>query len=1203
MEFDPFKCELSGVNLIEASAGTGKTYSIASLYLRFVLESNLPVESILVVTFTEAATSELKDRIRKRLRECLDYLKNGSISGEDAFLESLSKLKGNAKKLAEMKLEISLRTFDRASIFTIHGFCRRILQEQAFETGSMFNFRLEPDLSDLEAEIISDFLRSRFKKDENNPESNLYESSIFLRYLVNNKFFSGSLSQFMSKIRPFPKVMVKDFHGFYDRAETINAEKKFVDSFEKAKTIWESKKTEIRTCLLESKSLNGTSYKEGIIKRLFEDIKEYLSNEIPQPVLFDDFEKLTSSFIITKTKKGQSPPEHDFFNLCEDLKIASDFLADLYITELNRIKKDFIEYYSIESEKRKNINNTLGFNDLLLKVHDAIKGPFSEKICGSLRKKFRAALIDEFQDTDHIQYDIFSTVFKNTTPLFLIGDPKQSIYGFRGADIFAYLKASEQAEKKYTLTTNWRSDGDLIQAVNSIFSNRENPFVFEGINYFNSKASKGRNNSNFEFPGIEGSLEIFAFAGKNNDSVKKPENLICEYVAERISRLISKKATISGQPVRPCDIAILVRRHIEGKRIKKLLDKAGIPSVSSGGDDVFKSVEALYISRLLSAVANISDMSRLKAALLTPFFGRNADEIADLDRDEKALDKNVLIFKDLNETWTKKDFSQMFRKAVNRHGVMASIASEPDGERTLTNLFHLAELINHQEASEKLSMDEVISWLSEKMKPETNGSEEELLRLESEADAVKIITIHKSKGLEFPIVFCPFPAKDMSRMNNESIVIHSSDDDESFTYFDVTHPDFKITQKKQRAEELAESSRLLYVALTRAKHACFIAIDTDSCCSALGYLLFHDNKLNMNDGIDDLKKGLGSTDFTEKRSRLDDLCKKSGGSIFISDYTADNWPKINNLSDHTKENLANISIRTFERRIKSGPVITSFSGLTAESHSPKINPDVPDPEEENYNLRETGSKASESKKTILDFPRGTEAGNLIHSFIESLDFKADKDAIQYLAETKLQEFGFDMEWAGIITDMATVLVSVKLQTVDSNFSLSSIKSESRINEMGFYFPIKKLLPSDLAKTFSGKCGDEENNQKLVNKLEKLNYWPISGFMRGFMDMFFEHDGLYYIVDWKSNHIGDTSESYSNERLNDIMISELYILQYHLYVVALDRYLSSRIPKYSYDKNFGGVFYLFIRGLDESGKNGIYFHKPDEAFIKKLSSDF
>jgi len=438
LEFDPLTCNLSGVNLIEASAGTGKTYSIASLYLRFVLESNLPVESILVVTFTEAATAELKDRIRKRLKECLDNLKKNDLTYASSISNSLSNLDENGKKLAEMKLEIALRTFDKASIFTIHGFCRRVLQEQAFETGSMFDFKLEPDLSELEAEIISDFLRSRFKSDPDNSDHNLYESKNFLRYLVDKGLFSGAISKLVSKTRPFLKISIKEFPSTLVNTETGKAEKNFKKYFEKTRTMWDLKKQEIRSCLIESKTLNGTSYKDSIRKRLLENFEEYTAKEIPQPVLFKDFEKLTQTIITEKTKKGMIPPEHDFFSLCEDLQKAADELAEIYLTELNSIKKNFMEYYSSESEKRKSINNTLGFNDLLLKVHDAIKGPFGEKISGALRKRFGAALIDEFQDTDHIQYDIFSSAFKKRLLSFLL-EIQNSQFTVSGAQIFSRI--------------------------------------------------------------------------------------------------------------------------------------------------------------------------------------------------------------------------------------------------------------------------------------------------------------------------------------------------------------------------------------------------------------------------------------------------------------------------------------------------------------------------------------------------------------------------------------------------------------------------------------------------------------------------------------------------------------------------------------------------------------------------------------------
>lgn len=1178
-EFDPATCILDGVNLVEASAGTGKTYSIATLYQRLILEVGLPVESILVVTFTEAATAELKDRIRKRLKECLDFIKSGNDDPNHHLAETMRFMDEKSARLAAMKLEIALRTFDRASIFTIHGFCRKVLQEQAFETGSMFDFNLEPDLSELDAEIVSDFLRTRM-----NPEKNSARSKIFLKYLVENDIFSGSVAKLLSKTRPFLKIRIECIPSDIDPFE---AENTFKECFENALKIWRLKKNEISSCLIESKNLNGNKYRENTRKRLLENIDEFLNQRIPIPVLFKDFEKLTMGFISKNTNKGKTSPHHEFFEICEELKNSADILSESFKSELGALKKEFLEYHQSESEKRKERKNILGFNDLLLKVHEAISGPMRKKICEALEKKFRAALIDEFQDTDHIQYDIFSTAFKGSTPLFLIGDPKQSIYGFRGADIFAYLKAASEADRKYTLTTNWRSDEGLIKAVNTLFSNRDKPFVFEGINYFNSSSAPSKKESGLTTDDGKGFLEIFTFSGKASDSVKKPENMICEYVTEEISKLVSGNSRIGGRALRPGDIAILVQKHNQGKKLKRYLDAAGIPSVSSGGDDVFKSVEANHMERLLIAVSDPSDTSRIKGALTTPFFGSDAHKITALNSDEKMLEETVLIFRDLHEIWSKRDFMQMFRAAITRHGVMAGIAGETGGERTITNLFHIAEILNHRESSENLSKDELLEWLSEKNASEAKGGEDELLRLESDSDAVRIITIHKSKGLEFPIVFCPFPAKNLaSPKKADAVIIHSSDNAHEYSYFDRNHPDFDSVKNKYETEELAASSRLLYVALTRAKHRCYMAIDKDSPNSATGYLIFHDKETDANQGIESIKNT--SPDESEKIEALRRLCENSDGAISLSETYKSEKNELNLLIPKDKGLL----LRQFERRIRPGRILTSFSGIASGAHSFKTDPDIPETfSSMEQQISGQAQKSETLAKTIFDFPKGAEAGNFFHSFIENLDFSADDSSIFSLAEKKLAEFGFEVFWAEVIADFARRLISMELSQSGRSFSFSSINNKSRINEMGFYYPIRKLTSESLTGIFSDS----------FKNMEKLNFYPVSGFMRGFMDMIFEKDGLYYLVDWKSNHLGDEIEKYSPDRLKEAMDSEYYILQYHLYIIALDRYLASRIAGYSYSEHFGGVFYVFLRGISPEGKYGVFFDRPDEALIKRLSS--
>lgn len=1202
-EFDPVECDLSGVNLIEASAGTGKTYSISSLFLRLILEKDLPVESILVVTFTEAATSELKDRIRRRIKECLDGINNGNISFagkvSKEYSGHFSDYDVNFIKLAELRLDLALRTFDRASIFTIHGFCHRVLQEQAFESGSMFDMTLESDLSELQNEIISDFLRSITPSDGQS-KTGRFISKIFLKYLIEKKFFSGALSDIVSKTSPFLKVRMRAAGEKYDNQSILSSEQEFMQCFDKAKKAWASHCEDIKKCLIGSESLKKNTYPDQTRKRILGDIDDYLISDTPLPILFKDFNKLTQKKINSETKNKEIPPSHDFFMLCEALEIAAVRLEKIYTNESISLKHEFMVYFSDEFEKRKSINSSFGFNDLLLKVHEAISGDYRIRIRQSLNKKYKAALIDEFQDTDYIQYDIFSSLFKGYAPLFLIGDPKQSIYGFRGADIAAYIKAAKNVDRKYTLSQNWRSDEELVEAVNTLFSGRENPFVYKDIDYLCSQKSKKPETDDEEgFKGENPGLEIFAFSGKSADLTKKPDDIISQYVADRISVLVSGANSICGKSVRPGDIAILVRKHREGQKIRILLDKAGIPSVSSGGEDVFKTVEALHFLRLLSAIAEPSDMKKVMASLTTPFFYKNSSEIDAINHDEKKLEEIILFLRDLNSAWHGSDFSQMFKMALSRSGAMHKIASEPNGERILTNFFHIAELITKQESSGKSTPEDIISWFSEKITSGVTKADEELLRLESEKDAVRILTIHKSKGLEFPIVFCPFPAKDLSRSKNDSIVMHSDENDENFTFFESDQPDYAEKRKKRSAEELAESMRLLYVALTRAKHKCFLAYNTDHNSSALAYLFLHKGEFDMTNGLDDLKNAVTKMDLQKKMSVLFDISSKSKGTISLlgPDNLKTEAIEVMGQNDNT-----GLSLRSFKGKIDPWQSLTSFSGLTKGLHSDRI---VPEIDEQNENKSTDASipeiKPESADKSIFTFPKGKEAGSFFHSFLERINFKSNEAELKEIADAKLKEYGFDEEWSDVIAKMATNLINTKFKSSDDEFTLSDITPDRRVNEMGFYYPLSHIDQPALSKMMANLFADIKIDSAISDRLQGLDFNPVKGFMRGYIDMVFEHNGFYYLLDWKSNHIGDDHVEYSRKKMEDVMISELYVLQYHLYLVALDRYLTEKDPEYSYEKRFGGVFYVFLRGLGGSGENGVYYHRPEESIIRRIST--
>ena len=461
---------LSGLRLIEASAGTGKTHKIIELFIRLILEKELTVDQILVVTFTEAATEELRDRIRKALRA-----KKVELSIEDIAPE-------NKKNI--LLLQNALINFDEAAIFTIHGFCFRILKEQAYESSSLFDTELITDQDHLLQETLDDFWRKNFY--------NL--SPAFAAYALQANYSSeGFLKLFSGQLQnPLLKIIPDDTEPEINTAETP-----FKLAYAEASDSWHKNNEEIKTLFMTSNSLKQNIYKKESIPKWAAEFDNFFSGESPSIIFPEKLIKLTPSELEKGTKKGGTPPGHTFFYLCENLIEKSNALTAFFDRRLLSLKKDLLKNAGTTLKQKKAHHNVLYFDDLLFNVYYALDGSEGSHFAEKIRNKYRAALIDEFQDTDPIQYKIFKKLFihKNTC-LFLIGDPKQAIYSFRGADIYTYMHAaaSAAANSHHTLAVNYRSNHGLVKAVNTIFSLVQAPFVFDEIAFQPVSSSAQQNN-------------------------------------------------------------------------------------------------------------------------------------------------------------------------------------------------------------------------------------------------------------------------------------------------------------------------------------------------------------------------------------------------------------------------------------------------------------------------------------------------------------------------------------------------------------------------------------------------------------------------------------------------------------------------------------------------------------------------------------
>ena len=488
-KFDLINTPLTGTNLIEASAGTGKTYAISGLFVRLVLEKKFTADQILVVTFTKAATEELKQRIRKKLIQAKEAFIKGE--SEDGFINNLVENTENHRQAAG-RLNDALVDFDRAAIFTIHGFCQRILHENAFETQSLYDTELITDEKQLLLEIAEDFWRIKIYR----------QPDEFINYVLKSKNLNGP-EDFLKLLYMAKTRDIKIIPDNKKKAK-IKSLKAYKEAFKRLKKKWFDTRDEV-IGLLTDPSLKATTYGNLKAISLADEMDHFIASRNTGFPLFGKFENFTTTKIINSTKKNRISPCHEFFNFCDELYLIYSKLENEFLHYVLSLKAQLFEYAKSESINRKKKKNILFYDDLLYNVRDALRHDVQDTLkdaprdtkdgknalARAVREKYKAALVDEFQDTDFIQYEIFTRLFSaKKSSLFMIGDPKQAIYGFRGADIFSYMEAASTADFKYTLFENWRSNPGLITAVNTVFSNVKLPFVFDKIIFEKAEPAK-----------------------------------------------------------------------------------------------------------------------------------------------------------------------------------------------------------------------------------------------------------------------------------------------------------------------------------------------------------------------------------------------------------------------------------------------------------------------------------------------------------------------------------------------------------------------------------------------------------------------------------------------------------------------------------------------------------------------------------------
>ncbi|WP_324004056.1 exodeoxyribonuclease V subunit beta [Aeromonas hydrophila] len=1176
---------LHGERLIEASAGTGKTYTIAGLYLRLLLghgplieegedagqpsahERPLSVTEILVVTFTEAATAELRGRIRARIHEArLAFMRGES---KDALLSQLL-AEVEDHELAARRLLAAERQMDEAAVFTIHGFCQRMLKQNAFESGALFETEFLTDDSQLRLQAVSDYWRSEF-------------------YPVDKPLASA-----VRALWPSPAALLREMGSWLDNSElemrppagdeTLAARHQAAMArIEAVKREWLAQGDEIRRQTDGQVSrYTGKNYEGWLAKIAYWAQDEGSGYAIPK-----ELERFGQTVLEENLKKGGAEPTLPLFSQIDALLASRPGIRDLILQRAAVVVRS-----RMQASKRQ--AHQLSFDDLLKDLDGALGSGLGERLCERIRATYRVAMIDEFQDTDPQQYRIFHRLYggHTDTALLMIGDPKQAIYGFRGADIFTYIQARRNVSAHYTLGRNWRSSRALVAAVNGLFERAKDPFIYEADIPFLPVEAQGKSKA-LQLDGDAAPvLHCWQLSGQPTFNKGDYQSRMARATAVEIHRLLALaregKAQIGDQPVKAGDIAVLVRTGAEGKLVQQELARLAIASVYlSNRESVLAQVEAREILLILHACQNPGEERSLRAALATGLFDLDAKALDELASDERAWESAVQEFMEYRKIWHKRGVLAMLRALLHRRNLASSLLASPNGERRLTNFLHLGELL--QQVSCELDGEyALLRWLGEAASRPDGQDAEQVLRLESERKLVQIVTIHKSKGLEYPLVFLPFIC---SHRAADTPLFHEADGAGNRTVLDLTGAEESLAEADR--ERLAEDLRLLYVALTRGVYATWLGLapvrsgngkseKTDLHQTAIGYLL---------------QKG-EEGDAATLATALTELAQALPG-------VAVGEPSLTRPAPMAaeEEQLGEPQVRHFTGTLERDWWISSYSGLAAQGHghskgvlaNPGFDDEVVTEAAALAADLSTAQQEEAPQPSIFTFPKGARPGTLLHSLFETIDFQsaAGEPLAEHIATLLVQD-GFDESWAPVLQQQVEAVLDTPLETgFGEPVRLRDLAPERKQVELEFFLPMGRVT----APALTTLC---QQHDPLSRGNKPLSFATVQGMLKGFIDLVFEWQGRWYLLDYKSNHLGMSPADYSRSALEQAMAEHRYDLQYQLYSLALHRLLALRLPGYDFEQHFGGVFYLFLRGMPQGG---IFHTRPSRELVQGLDRLF
>ncbi len=1180
--------DISKHAFIEASAGTGKTYTIENLVIRFLTErQDLDLENILLVTFTEKATCELKLRIREKLEMLLHEISDKSVAD---------------------KIKTALDSFDSASIYTIHGFCQGVLKDYALENKAPFQWEIIDDRG-LFQKLLKEQIRKTWPAKFG---ETLTDILIISGFSLQKARFELSVIDAAKSFHPNSKDLMKPDIGQLTHSDIVEKTVAMRGLVQELKNISDSSPF----CHGFDKLNGHKAQKNFLWEKIIAPLGTFLTNVdcnqfSLQPlinIIISIDQKGPKYLQIKYLKKGGANPE-----VCPHWQTVQHLLEkihDLYLSIKDALQALSILQLQQDAAAEKLKNGWISFDDMLSHVQKAVFSPGNPPLVNILRKKFKVAFVDEFQDTDPVQWNIFKKIFleeHNRTPenlLFLIGDPKQAIYAFRGADVYAYLSARkemENLERKgyancYCLTTNWRSEPQLIRLFNQLFCS---PDWFSSSEY----------HKDFEIDYLavqppDAGQRLFSITQDHSDrgflniidlseapSVKGSKLFLAKFIAEEINRL-----TCPGKNIRYRhkdkeettlsfgDICILVRGKNDMPFLEDQFNRLNIPYSYYKKPGLFFSREAFHLSLLFHAISEPANMINLHKALLTPFFNFKPENLHLAQELAPAHPIKQLLFK-WNKLSFSKKWSPLFQSLMEDSGLIFRESTKPDWERTYTNYRQILEHLQEAAYLHNLDFRALTALLDSYRKGNTTaGQDADLHQIETEDLKVQIMTMHVAKGLEYPVVFVFGGLTQRQHLNNDFYVYHeiSGQPSKPVKVFDLSKtPEGK---NQYQLERQAEDKRLYYVALTRARLKLYVPyyeFETNHgwvgpVCRLVTPALkkvFGNQEMTEN-GVHRLKTESPDTcdsDVTGLDKRLSLEVKRNDHQKHIPQLPDPHFLKSGDFSHRVIQVSSFSSLHHMASEKKSPQnIYPAFSALSEK------------PKEDDESFASGPKGFQEKPGTANDIPGGTETGSMFHDILENISFDLVLEAVsnpgnkshpllatpqnRELIETHMDIYQIDHRWIYPICDVILNTLTTPVSQLSETFFLAQLKKTDRVHEAEFYFPYPLKNQGNIPEITVDK-----------------------GFIRGFIDLVFKYEDKFYIADWKSNVI---EEGYSRAFMEKSMAYSNYHLQYKIYTVACVRWLRNTMgSNFDPEKNFGGVFYFYLRGMDGTTGNGIYYVPP------------